>query len=78
MKILRGHYNPIPATYSRSLKEVVEKLLTKDYRKRPDIEQILRFDSMVEKMKLYGYTLPSLESLKIPSNKRQGAFKSYG
>ena len=37
LKILRGHYNPIPATYSRSLKEMVEKLLTKDYRRRPDI-----------------------------------------
>ena len=55
LKILRGVYNPIPATYSRSLKEMVEKLLTKDYRHRPDIEQILRFDSMVEKMRLLGY-----------------------
>jgi len=47
------------------LKELVEKLLTKDYRKRPDIEQILRLDSMTEKMRLYGYEAPSAESLKI-------------
>jgi len=38
LKILRGQYNPIPSTYSRSLKEMVDKLLTKDYRVRPDIE----------------------------------------
>lgn len=38
LKILRGHFNPIPSTYSRSLKEMVDKLLTKDYRTRPDIE----------------------------------------
>jgi len=58
------------------LKEVVEKLLTKDYRRRPDIEEILRFESMTEKMRLYGYTLPAAESLKF-APKRAGAFKSY-
>ena len=43
---------------------MVEKLLTKDYRKRPDIEQILRLESVAEKMRLYGLEVPSLESLK--------------
>ena len=38
LKILRANYLPIPATYSRSLKELVDRMLTKDYRKRPDIE----------------------------------------
>ena len=32
LKILRAQYNPIPATYSRSLKDLVDRLLTKDYR----------------------------------------------
>ena len=51
LKILRGVYNPIPATYSRSLKDLVDRLLTKDYRRRPDIEEVLSMDSMVEKMR---------------------------
>ena len=78
LKILRGQYSPIPATYSRSLKELVDKLLTKDYRQRPDIDQILRFDSVLEKMRLYGYEAPSSESLKIAARGGQRAFKSYG
>lgn len=65
LKILRAQYNPIPATYSRSLKDLVDRLLTKDYRKRPDIEEVLRMDSVVEKMRQYGYEKPSAESLKF-------------
>lgn len=38
LKILRANFNPIPATYSSDLRSLVDKLLTKDYRKRPDIE----------------------------------------
>ena len=44
---------------------MVDKLLTKDYRVRPDIEQILRLDSMTEKMRLYGYQVTPIEQLKI-------------
>lgn len=40
-------------------------MLIKDYRKRPSIEEILKFDCIVEKMKLYGYIVPSQEELKI-------------
>ena len=65
LKILRGKYNPIPASYSRSLVELVDKLLTKDYRQRPDIEQILRLDCITEKMRLYGYVLSPVQNLKI-------------
>ena len=64
LKILRANFNPIPAIYSKSLKDVVDKLLTKDYRQRPDIEQILRLDIMIEKMRFYGYEAPSTETLK--------------
>lgn len=44
---------------------MVEKLLTKDYRQRPDIEQILRYDSMTEKMRMLGYSLVPIEQLKF-------------
>lgn len=64
LKILRCQYNPIPATYSRSLKDLVDKLLTKDYRIRPDIEEVLSMDSVQEKMRLYGYEKPSADTLK--------------
>ena len=55
MKIVRGKFNPIPSTYSRSLFDMVNMLLNKDYRKRPGIEEILSSQIMSEKMKLYGY-----------------------
>jgi NIMA (never in mitosis gene a)-related kinase 1/4/5 len=41
LKILRGKFNPILPSYSRSLHEMVEKLLQKDPRKRPSIQDIL-------------------------------------
>jgi len=37
LKIVRGKYAPIPALYSRQLSELVDKLLCKDYKKRPGI-----------------------------------------
>ena len=72
MKILRGKFNPIPATYSKSLSDVVDKMLVKDYRKRPSIEELLRYECVAEKMKLYGYTVPSTDELKIQSTAISG------
>lgn len=69
LKILRGKYNPIPSTYSRSLHELVDKLLIKDYRKRPTIEDILKYECIVEKMKLFGYSAPAPDELKIARGK---------
>lgn len=37
LKILRGKFNPIPSSYSKPLHDMVERLLLKDYRQRPDI-----------------------------------------
>lgn len=69
LKILRGKYNKIPASYSLSLIEMVDTLLTKDYRQRPDIEDILRHPSMVERMRKMGLEVPTPESLKIQKKK---------
>lgn len=44
MAILRSKQNPIPYTYSQNLRSLVDKLLQKDPRKRPSINQILRLD----------------------------------
>ena len=41
MKIVKGDFAPIPSNYSSDLKEVLDLLLLKDYRKRPSIAEIL-------------------------------------
>jgi hypothetical protein len=37
LKIVRGKFNPIPASYSKDLSDLVNSLLLKDYKKRPSI-----------------------------------------
>lgn len=44
---------------------MVDRLLLKDYRQRPAIMDILSTASMVEKIKKYGYTVPSEGELRI-------------
>ena len=41
MNIIRGNYSPIPSTYSRELKQLVARMLTKDCRDRPSIKAVL-------------------------------------
>lgn len=65
LKILRGKYPPISSSYSKPLHEMVDRLLLKDYRQRPAIMDILSTSIVVEKMKKYGYTMPSEGELKI-------------
>jgi hypothetical protein len=44
---------------------MVDRLLLKDYRQRPAIMDILSSATMVEKLKKYGYTVPSEGELRI-------------
>lgn len=37
LKIVRGKFDPIPSTFSKELSEMVNSLLTRDYKKRPSI-----------------------------------------
>ena len=55
MKIVRGVYPAISSKYSEELREMVGSLLTKDYRKRPGIAEILEKSSMQTKMQAMGY-----------------------
>jgi NIMA (never in mitosis gene a)-related kinase len=57
LKIVRAKFNPIGSNYSQGLRTMVEKLLEKDQKKRPGIDQIFNMDCMKERMKLYGYSL---------------------
>jgi hypothetical protein len=45
--------------------EMIDRILLKDYRKRPSIDEILNSPSMQDKMKLYGYTSVRSEELKV-------------
>eukprot|EP01039_Chlorochromonas_danica_P006718 gene6718-7427_t len=41
--VLRGEYEPLPSRYSRTMTRCVRWLLTKDFRARPHINQVLDF-----------------------------------
>ena len=53
VKILRGNYTPPPTIYSKDLREIIEKCLIVDYRKRPTIQQILNFPIIQNRIKLF-------------------------
>ena len=53
VKILRGNYTPPPTIYSKDLREIIEKCLIVDYRKRPTIQQILNFPIIQNRLKLF-------------------------
>ena len=50
MKIVRGQYPAISTKYSEDLRDMVSSLLTKDYRKRPAIVDILAKSAMKARM----------------------------
>jgi len=43
---------------------MVDKLLCKDYKKRPSIQEILEMVVMTEKATYFGYTIPKATDLK--------------
>ena len=53
VKILRGNYTPPPTIYSKDLREIIDKCLIVDYRKRPTIQQILNFPIIQNRLKLF-------------------------
>ena len=55
MKIVKGQFLPIPTHYSEALVEMVKSLLTKDYRQRPAIADIINMSSMKARMLQFGY-----------------------
>ena len=50
--VLKGEYNPIPSQYSSSLERCIAWLLNLDFKKRPNISQLLQY---VEKKITPGY-----------------------
>ena len=48
LKIIRGRYDPIPASYSADLASVVSACLTKDYKKRLDVKGLLELPCVKE------------------------------
>ena len=41
LKIVRGKFDPSPSTFSKELSDMVNALLTRDYKKRPSIQEVL-------------------------------------
>lgn len=56
MKIVKGQYPAVSSKYSEDLREMIGSLLTKDYRKRPAIVDILAKSSMKARMQALGYS----------------------
>ena len=52
-KIIKGHFNPIPDTFSSDLGAVVALLLNTDAQKRPDCAQILAHPIVQKRMHMY-------------------------
>ena len=48
---------------------MIDNLLIKDYRKRPEIDEILNSPVMIERMKKFQIECPTSESLKIAPKK---------
>lgn len=63
----------IPDYYSKGLSTLVDQMLDKEPRNRPNVEQILKSHVMAEKMRQLGYELPTSESLKIGNSAVQSA-----
>jgi len=49
LKIIRGRYATIPSSYSRELSTLIDSCLSKDYRKRPSVRDILSLPTVVRK-----------------------------
>ena len=49
LKIIKGNYQPVSNQYSAELREVVSMTLNKDYRKRPNIANILSRTGLKER-----------------------------
>ena len=49
-KIVQGHFSPIPSHFSRNLKSLIDKMLTLDPRRRPNINQVLQIPIIQERV----------------------------
>lgn len=81
MKIVKGKFDPIPASYSVQLKNMTELLLCRDAKKRPSLNEILKMPIIMEKMKALGYisepsTTPGGEEALKTDSKRSGGSNS--
>lgn len=53
MNIVRGKYAPIPPTFSKELKQLISKLLTKDAKLRPSINAVLATPIIRSRLKAF-------------------------
>ncbi|CAD8206242.1 unnamed protein product [Paramecium pentaurelia] len=53
INIVKGQYKPIPANYSKDLKQLVQQMLQVDYRRRPTIQEILKMPVITNRIKSF-------------------------
>ncbi|CAD8124299.1 unnamed protein product [Paramecium sonneborni] len=53
LNIVKGQYKPIPAHYSKELKQLVQCLLQVDQRRRPTIQEILKMPVITNRIKSF-------------------------
>lgn len=69
MNIVRGKFNPIPPTFSKELKQLISKMLTKDANTRPSINAVLATPIIrVRLRQFYDETLSLYQNSNSPSN----------
>lgn len=67
LKIIRGRYDPIPASYSADLASVVSACLTKDYKKRLDVKGLLELPCVKTKRSELNIAAEEVAALPGPS-----------
>lgn len=58
LKIVKGCYMPLPPEFSPGIREIVDLLLEKDYKKRPSIQAVLMRTDIENKVSEYGIFVP--------------------
>jgi len=53
MQIVRGQYPPLSSTFSRDLRQLVDKLVTQDPSKRPNINTVLKDKLLAPRIKKF-------------------------
>jgi len=64
LKIIKGTYEPISSEYSRDLSDLIAKILQKDCRDRPSIQQILETPAVIDNAIDLGLIIPTDDEVK--------------
>ena len=58
MKIIQGHYPPVNGSYSPEIRQLVNRLLSRDSRRRPYVRELLALPMCMAKAEALGIDMP--------------------